>query len=62
MRFIDERMIYKDGVNEMMEMGGGYDEEMLKWKIKEIGILGMIINVMEIISWIIERRIDMRLG
>lgn len=46
----------------MMEMGGGYDEEMLKWKIKEIGILGMIINVMEIISWIIERRIDMRLG
>ncbi|AKO28796.1 MULTISPECIES: MFS transporter [Brucella] len=61
-RFLAARMIYQDGVNALLALGGGYAAAMFHWTITEIGLFGMILNVMAIISCLIASRLDMRFG
>jgi UMF1 family MFS transporter len=62
MRFLIARMVYQDGVNALLALGGGYAAAMFHWSITEIGLFGMILNVMAIFSCLAASRVDTRFG
>ena len=61
-RFLVARMIYQDGVNALIALGGGFAAAMFGWSITEIGIYGIILNVIAIFSCLYASRLDTRLG
>ncbi|MFC7065972.1 MFS transporter [Brucella rhizosphaerae] len=61
-RFLVARMVYQDGVNAIIALGAGYAASMFHWSITEIGLFGMIINVMAIFSCLVASRMDGRFG
>ena len=44
-RFLIARMIYQDGVNALLALGGGFAAVMFGWSITEIRLFGIILNV-----------------
>ncbi|WP_313760141.1 MFS transporter, partial [Rhizobium sp.] len=62
MRFLVARMIYQDGVNGLLILGGAFAAGMFGWATIEIGIYGIILNVVAIFGCIIAGRIDARIG
>lgn len=62
LRFLLARMIYQDGINALLALGAGYAAAMFNWSITEIGLFGIILNVMAIFSCIAASFIDTRLG
>ncbi|TIW26140.1 MAG: MFS transporter, partial [Mesorhizobium sp.] len=44
-RFLVARMIYQDGVNALLALGGAFAAAMFHWSITEIGLFGIILNV-----------------
>jgi UMF1 family MFS transporter len=61
-RFLIARMVYQDGVTAIIALGAGYAASMFQWSITEIGLFGMIINVMAIFSCFAASRIVKRFG
>tara|TARA_R110002020_G_scaffold156117_11_gene337762 strand:+ start:1888 stop:3294 length:1407 start_codon:yes stop_codon:yes gene_type:complete len=61
-RFLIARMIYQDGVNALLALGGGFAAAMFGWSITEIGIYGIMLNVVAIFSCLYASRLDTRLG
>lgn len=61
-RFLIARMVYQDGVNAMLALGAGYAAVLFGWSITEIGLFGMILNVMAIFSCLLASKLDTRLG
>jgi len=61
-RFLIARMIYQDGVNALLALGAGYAAGLFHWSITEIGLYGMILNVIAIASCLAASRIDTRFG
>ncbi len=61
-RFLVARMIYQDGVNGLIILGGTFAAAMFGWKITEIGIFGIILNVAAIIGNLTASVIDTKLG
>jgi UMF1 family MFS transporter len=61
-RFLVARMIYQDGVNALLALGGGFAAAMFGWSITEIGIYGIILNVVAIFGCLYASRADTRLG
>ncbi|MDZ7602265.1 MAG: MFS transporter [Hoeflea sp.] len=61
-RFLVARMIYQDGVNALLALGGGFAAAMFGWSITEIGIYGILLNVVAIFSCLYASRLDTRLG
>ncbi len=55
-------MVYQDGVNAIIALGAGYAASMFQWSITEIGLFGMITNVMAIFSCLVASRMDTRFG
>lgn len=47
-RFLIARMIYQDGVNALLVLGGAFAASMFAWGTGEIGIYGIILNVVAI--------------
>jgi UMF1 family MFS transporter len=47
-RFLIARMIYQDGVGALLALGGGFAAGMFGWSITELGIYGIILNVVAI--------------
>lgn len=47
-RFLIARMVYQDGVNALIALGGGFAAAMFGWSITEIGLFGIILNVVAI--------------
>lgn len=62
MRFLIARMIYQDGVNALLALGGGFAAAMFGWTITEIGIFGIILNVVAIFGCLIASRCDAMFG
>lgn len=62
LRFLIARMVYQDGVNALLALGGGYAAAMFHWSITEIGLFGMILNVMAIFSCLAASHVDTRFG
>ncbi|WFR95177.1 MFS transporter [Rhizobium tumorigenes] len=61
-RFLIARMIYQDGVNGVVILGGTFAAGMFGWPTIEIGIFGIILNVVAIFGCIVAGRLDARLG
>jgi UMF1 family MFS transporter len=62
LRFLSARMIYQDGVNALLGLGGVFAAAMFGWSITEIGIFGIILNVVAIFGCLAASRLDTNLG
>lgn len=61
-RFLIARMIYQDGVNGLLILGGAFAAGMFGWATMEIGIYGIILNVVAIGGCLLAGRMDKHLG
>jgi len=61
-RFLLGRMIYQDGVNALLALGGAFAATMFGWATAEIGIFGIILNVVAIFGCLAASRLDTILG
>jgi len=61
-RFLVARMIYQDGVNAVLALGGAFAAAMFGWSITELGVYGIILNVIAIFGCLAAGRIDGALG
>lgn len=62
LRFLVARMIYQDGVNALLGLGGVFAAAMFGWSITEIGIFGIILNVVAVFGCLAASRLDTSLG
>ncbi|MGH6859786.1 MAG: MFS transporter [Phyllobacterium sp.] len=62
LRFLIGRMIYQDGVNALIALGGAFAASMFGWATAEIGIFGIILNVVAIFGCLVASRLDTTLG
>ncbi|UWM81322.1 MFS transporter [Rhizobium sp. SRDI969] len=60
--FLIARMIYQDGVNGLLILGGIFAAGMFGWATIEIGIYGIILNVVAIFGCLIAGRVDKSVG
>jgi UMF1 family MFS transporter len=61
-RFLVARMIYQDGVNALLALGGAFAALMFGWSTTEIGVYGIILNVIAIFGCWAASRLDTALG
>ncbi|MEL6921705.1 MAG: MFS transporter [Pseudomonadota bacterium] len=61
-RFLIARMIYQDGVNAILALGGAFAAGLFGWSILEIGIFGIILNVVAIPACLLAAPLDTRFG
>ncbi|MCQ0989552.1 MFS transporter [Jiella marina] len=61
-RFLIARMIYQDGVNALLVLGGAFAAGMFGWSLVESGLFGIILNVTAIIGCLGASVLDARLG
>lgn len=62
LRFLVARMLYQDGVNGLLILGGTFAAGMFGWVTMEIGIFGIILNVLAIFGNLAAGLIDRRVG
>lgn len=61
-KFLIARMIYQDGVNALLALGGTFAAGMFYWQTMELGIFGIILNVVAIPSCLIAAWLDTKFG
>jgi len=61
-KFLIARMLYQDGVNGLLILGGTFAAGMFGWATIEIGIYGIILNVVAIFGCLAAGRLDRILG
>ena len=61
-RFMIARMIYQDGVNGLLILGGAFAVGMFGWETTEIGLYGIILNVVAILGCGVASVLDRSLG
>ena len=61
-RFLISRMIYQDGVNALVALGGTFAAAMFGWSITELGIFGIILNLVAIPCCLLAAWLDPTLG
>jgi MFS transporter, UMF1 family len=61
-RFLIARMTYQDGVNALLTLGGAFAAQMFGWTITEIGLYGIILNIVAIFGCFAASRIDHWIG
>lgn len=61
-RFLVARMIYQDGVNGLLLLGGAFAVGMFGWETTEIGLYGIILNVVAILGCGVASVLDRGLG
>jgi len=62
LRFLVARMIYQDGVNALLALGGVFAASMFGWSITEIGLFGIILNIIAIFGCLAAAWLDTALG
>ncbi len=62
LRFLAARMVYQDGVNALLALGGAFAAAMFGWSITEVGLFGIILNVVAIIGCVVAGTLDTRFG
>lgn len=62
LRFLVARMLYQDGVNGLLVLGGTFAAGMFAWQTIEMGIYGILLLLAAIIGCAGAGRIDLRLG
>ncbi|RYZ78149.1 MAG: MFS transporter, partial [Moraxellaceae bacterium] len=62
LRFLIARMIYQDGVNGLLALGGTFAAGMFGWKTVEMGIYGILLLVVAIVGCYAAGKVDSRIG
>ena len=62
LRFLIARMIYQDAVGALLALGGGFAAGMFHWSITELGIYGIILNIVAIGGSLWGGSLDTRYG
>ncbi|MBB4066829.1 UMF1 family MFS transporter [Gellertiella hungarica] len=62
LRFLVARMLYQDGVNGLLILGGTFAAGMFGWATMEIGLYGIMLNVVAIFGNMIAGWVDLRAG
>ncbi|OAP38894.1 MFS transporter [Sinorhizobium glycinis] len=62
LRFLIARMIYQDGVNGLLALGGTFAAGMFGWQTMELGLYGIILNVVAIGGCLCASWLDTHLG
>ncbi|MDK1387400.1 MFS transporter [Sinorhizobium sp. 8-89] len=62
LRFLVARMIFQDGVNGLLALGGTFAAGMFAWQTMELGIYGIILNIVAIGGCLCASWLDARLG
>lgn len=62
LRFLIARMIFQDGVNGLLALGGTFAGGMFAWQTVELGVYGIILNVVAIGGCLYASRLDAQLG
>lgn len=62
LKFLVARMLYQDGVNGLLALGGTFAAGMFGWKTVEMGIYGILLLVVAIFGCYFAGKIDVRLG
>ena len=62
LRFLIARMLYQDGVNGVIILGGVFAAGMFGWATMEIGLFGILLNVVAIVGCFAAGRVDQKLG
>lgn len=62
LKFLIARMIYQDGINALIALGGAYAASLFLWPVMEIGIFGIILNLTAIPGCLLAARLDKTLG
>lgn len=62
LRFLIARMLYQDGVNGVLILGGVFAAGMFGWATMEIGLFGILLNVVAIAGCFAAGRVDQKLG
>lgn len=61
-RFFMARMVYQDGVNGLLALGGTFAAGMFGWQTMEMGIYGILLLVVAIAGCVCASWLDVRLG
>ena len=61
-RFLISRMLYQDGVNGLLILGGTFAAGMFGWATMEIGLYGIILNVVAILGNFLAGKVDRTMG
>ena len=61
-KFLIARMIYQDGLSALLALGGIFAAGMFAWQTTELGIFGILLNIVAIPSCIIAGRLDIKFG
>ncbi|MGN0922418.1 MAG: MFS transporter [Cellvibrio sp.] len=61
-RFLVARMLYQDGVNGLLALGGAFAAVMFGWQTIEVGVYGILLLLVAIAGCWIAGRLDQRLG
>jgi len=62
LRFLVARMIFQDGVNGLLALGGTFAAGMFAWQTVELGVYGIILNVVAIGGCLYASRLDAKVG
>lgn len=62
LKFLVARMLYQDGVNGLLALGGVFAAGMFGWKTVEMGIYGILLLVVAILGCYFAGKIDTRIG
>lgn len=62
LRFLIARMIYQDGVNGLLTLGGTFAAGMFAWQTVELGIYGIILNIVAVGGCLYAGRLDRQVG
>ncbi len=62
LKFLAARMLYQDGVNGLLALGGVFAAGMFGWKTVEMGIYGILLLVVAIFGCYFAGKIDTRIG
>lgn len=61
-RFLIARMVFQDGVNALIALGGVFAAGLFGWQTMELGLFGILLNIVAIPSCLIAARLDRSLG
>lgn len=62
LRFLVARMIYQDGINGLLALGGAFAAAMFGWQTVEMGIYGILLLVVAIAGCYFAGKMDSRMG
>ena len=62
LKFLVARMLYQDGVNGLLALGGVFAAGMFGWKTVEMGVYGILLLVVAIFGCYFAGKIDTRIG